>query len=289
MSATSKPISRLIRHRGINVPTFLYGTAWKEERTEALAYQALKAGFLGIDTANQRRHYHETGVGEAVKRALAEGLLQRSGLFLQSKFTFESSQDHRLPYDPKASYSRQVEQSLASSLEHLHTDYLDSYVLHGPSVRQGLGDADWEVWRTMEGLQKSGVVKLLGVSNINIAQLQSLLAESAVKPAFVQNRCYARSQWDARIRALCHEHDMLYQGFSLLTANSAEIQKLQLREIAQRLACTIPQLVFRFALQLGMMPLTGTSNGQNMHDDLASYDLTDLSSADMATIEHIAL
>ena len=223
MPTTSQPVSKLIEHRGINIPNFLYGTAWKEEQTELLTYNAIKAGFLGIDTANQRRHYFEAGVGNAVQKAIAEQRLQRNELFLQTKFTFISSQDHRLPYDPNADYTSQVKQSFTSSLEHLHTDYLDSYILHGPSTRPGLADADWEVWRAMEQLHKSGLVKLLGVSNINLEQLQALITQSEIKPAFVQNRCFARTQWDAEIRDLCRAHDIRYQGFSLLTANATEL------------------------------------------------------------------
>ncbi|ASF44821.1 aldo/keto reductase family protein [Methylovulum psychrotolerans] len=289
MSQPQLSISPLIDHRGVSVPTFLYGTAWKEDLTEALTYQALKAGFLGIDTANQRRHYYEAAIGKAVQQAVVDGLCQRSGLFLQSKFTFVSSQDHRLPYDPKADYSTQVRQSLASSLEHLQTDYLDSYILHGPAARQGLVDADWQVWRTMENLCHTGVVKLLGISNVSFGQLHSLLAEAEIKPAFVQNRCYARSQWDAEIRALCEANGIRYQGFSLLTANSTELQQAPILKMAQRLGCTVAQLVFRFALQIGMIPLTGSSNAQHLHDDLASYRLPELGLADMITIEQIGV
>jgi len=287
MTETAPAASKFIQHRGLTIPTFLYGTAWKENQTEALAYNAIKAGFLGIDTANQRRHYFEAGVGKAVKQAIDEQLVQRSELFLQTKFTFVSSQDDRLPYDPKADYTTQVQQSFASSLEHLQTDYLDSYVLHGPAVRDGLSDVDWEVWQAMESLYKSGVVRLLGVSNVSYGQLQTLIKHSQIKPAFVQNRCYARSQWDAKIRQLCLENDAIYQGFSLLTANTTALQKPKITGIAKRLSCTVPQLVFRFALQLGMMPLTGTSSEKHMNADLASYGL-ELNPSDIAIIEQIA-
>src|SRR3990170_1727629 len=51
------------------VPEFLYGTAWKEDRTQALTELALRMGFRGIDTANQRRHYVEAGVGQGLAAA----------------------------------------------------------------------------------------------------------------------------------------------------------------------------------------------------------------------------
>src|ERR1700685_4313377 len=111
------------------LPDFLYGTAWKEDRTPALTELAILNGFRGIDTANQRRHYFEAGVGEGLAAVYRAGLVTRSDLFLQTKFTYQAGQDHRLPYDPEAELSVQVGQSLASSLEHLGADYVHSYVL----------------------------------------------------------------------------------------------------------------------------------------------------------------
>lgn len=87
---------------GFEVPRFYYGTAWKEDQTQRLTLLALQHGFRGIDTANQRRHYHEAAVGEAIREAIAGALLTRDDLFLQTKFTFRRGQDHRLPYDPDA-------------------------------------------------------------------------------------------------------------------------------------------------------------------------------------------
>src|SRR5437773_8155756 len=89
----------------VRVPRFLYGTAWKEDDTQRWTQLALQAGFRGIDTANQRRHYHEAAVGQAVAAAVASGSVVRDDLFLQTKFTFRRGQDHRLPYDSNAPIS----------------------------------------------------------------------------------------------------------------------------------------------------------------------------------------
>src|SRR6201997_1315029 len=107
-------------------PPFLYGTAWKEDRTANLTESALRAGFRAIDTANQRRHYFEAGVGQGLAAAYRVGVVTRSELFLQTKYTYQRGQDHRLPYDPAASLAAQVAESLARSLQHLGTDYVDS-------------------------------------------------------------------------------------------------------------------------------------------------------------------
>src|SRR5260370_20867558 len=114
------------------IPNFLYGTAWKEDRTAALTELALRSGFRGIDTANQRRHYFEEGVGQGLAAAYRAGIVTRADLFLQTQFTYQRGQDHRLPYDPAARLSTQGAHSIASSLQHLGTDCVDSYVLHGP-------------------------------------------------------------------------------------------------------------------------------------------------------------
>jgi len=202
---------------GVRLPRFLYGTAWKEDRTEPLTELALRAGFRGIDTANQRRHYYEAGVGRAIAASIASGLVTRADLFLQTKFTFLSGQDHRLPYDPHAPIPLQVEQSFTNSLEHLGVEIIDSYLLHGPMQRVGLSPEDWAAWRAMEAIHDSGRARLLGVSNFTLEQLELHYREARVRPSFVQNRCYAVRGWDRRIREFCAANGLVYQGFSLLT------------------------------------------------------------------------
>jgi diketogulonate reductase-like aldo/keto reductase len=257
---------------GVRVPRFLYGTAWKEDETQRLTGLALRQGFRGIDTANQRRHYHEAGVGQAIAAVLASGLLTRDDLFLQTKFTFRPGQDHRLPYDPTAPIATQVEQSFASSLQHLDTEVIDSYVLHGPSEFHGLGPADWEAWRAMEAIHDSGRARLLGVSNVSLEQLQQLCQETRVQPRFVQNRCYASRGWDRPIREFCAANGMVYQGFSLLTANQAMLAQPELAAIAKRHGRVVTQIIFRFALDVGMIPLTGTTDASHMRADLDVFD-----------------
>src|SRR5712672_492680 len=154
-----------------NIPAFLYGTAWKEDRTPALTELAIRAGFRGIDTANQRRHYFEEGVGQGLAAAYRDGVVTRAELFLQTKFTYQRGQDHRLPYDPEASLAVQVAQSMSSSLDHLRTDYVDGYVLHGPSSNDEWTDDDTEVWEAMCKERNAGRTRLLGVSNMSLLHL----------------------------------------------------------------------------------------------------------------------
>jgi diketogulonate reductase-like aldo/keto reductase len=256
-----------------SVPDLLYGTAWKEERTPALVELALRTGFRGIDTANQRRHYFEEGVGQGLAAAYRAGVVSRADLFLQTKFTYRPGQDHRLPYDPAASLSGQVAQSMASSLLHLGTDHVDSYILHGPASGHDWTDADAEVWTAMKQERDAGRTRRLGVSNVSLRHLEQMAAADSETPAFVQNRCYARFGWDREVRRFCRQHNIVYQGFSLLTANVEVVHHPLVTGLAASAGATAAQVVFAFARALGMRPLTGTSDAEHMVQDLASSAL----------------
>jgi len=277
----------LTAYNNVPVPSFMYGTAWKKAATAQLVQRAVAEGFRAIDSANQLIHYQEALVGEALL-ALAQQGVGRDQLFLQTKFTSTNGQDHRTPYDPSAPLPTQVMQSFESSLVHLHTHYLDSYVLHGPYQRQGLGDSDWAVWGTLEGLYQAGRTRIIGISNVTAEQLSQLCAKAIVKPMVVQNRCYASRGWDEDVRELCRAEGIIYQGFSLLTANPEVLTDPAVRSIARRLETGIAQVVFRFAMQVGMLPMTGTTDPQHMKEDLQAEQLS-LTPEDVKLIETVGL
>ena len=266
-------------------PSFIYGTAWKEDATAELVNMAVSNGFSGIDTANQPRHYQEHLVGEALLKLSGEGI-EREDLFLQSKFTPADGHDHRIPYDPSTDLATQVKQSFESSLKNLHTDYLDSYLLHGPYSNPGLGNEDWEVWSAIEELYKSGKARFIGISNVTIEQLELLAEKAEIKPTVVQNRCFAAQGWDRTVRDFCKAHHIVYEGFSLLTANPFVLQNSVVQEIARRLERTPEQVVFRFSIQIGILPLTGTTSELHMKEDLMVKEF-ELNSDDLNMIETI--
>lgn len=274
-------------YNGITIPSFMYGTAWKKEATAQLVQQAVASGFTAIDTANQLIHYQEALVGEALLELAKQGV-KRESLFLQTKFTSVNGQDHRTPYDVTADLTTQVAQSFDSSLSHLHTDYLDSYVLHGPYYRRGLAKEDWEVWGAIEALYDAGKTRMIGVSNVSAEQLALLCEKARHKPMVVQNRCYAAFGWDQEVRALCRTHNLIYQGFSLLTANREVFTEPDVRAMAVKYGTGLAQIVFRFAMQVGMLPLTGTTNPEHMKEDLASDRFT-LTVEELQRIETIGL
>jgi len=266
-------------------PAFIYGTAWKEDATADLVKTAVRAGFRAIDTANQPWHYQEPLVGDALKALAGEGF-SRESLFIQTKFTPVDGHDHRVPYDPDQALAAQVAQSFESSLRHLNTDYLDSYLLHGPYTSKGLSTSDWEVWGAIEEIHRSGQARIIGISNVNAEQLYILATKARIKPMVVQNRCYAKRGWDRQVREVCREFGITYQGFSLLTANRNAVNHPIVLSIAKRVGVHPEQVIFRFAMQVGMVPLTGTKSLAHMKEDFRSYDIR-LTDEEVALIESI--
>jgi len=124
----------------------------------------------------------------------------------------------------------------------------------------------------MEIIQQSGRARLLGASNVTLEQLQALCRQAQIRPRFVQNRCYAERGWDRDVRKFCAANGILYQGFSLLTANRRVLAHRELTRIAERHGRTISQIIFRFALDVGMVPLTGTTDVGHMQAGLEVFD-----------------
>jgi len=256
---------------GVQMPRIIYGTAWKEERTAALVEQAVGLGFRGIDTACQPKHYNEAGVGDGITACLQHGLVERSELYLQSKFTSLNGQDPaRIPYDPNASLSEQVAQSFRTSLKNLQTAYLDCLVLHSPLENP---KHTLEVWQSMEQIFGSGGVKQLGVSNCyDPDQFEQLYLNATVKPAVLQNRFYAATGYDREIRDFCREHQVIYQSFWTLTANPNVLAHPALQALAAKYRRNVAQVFFRYLSQTGIVPLTGTTSESHMREDLAIFD-----------------
>lgn len=263
--------NRIISNAGVIMPPIIYGTAWKKERTSVCVQQALAAGFRGIDTACQPKHYDEPLVGKALLAVREQGV-GRADLYLQTKFTPLSGQDPlRIPYDLDAPLAQQVEQSFACSLDNLNTDYLDGYILHSP-----LGEYEQTLvaWRAMEHfvLQKS--VRQLGISNCyNLKVLQALYRDAKVKPALVQNRFYKDSGYDKSLREWCRTQGIIYQSFWTLTANPHLLKDDVIQQLAITHGRTPAQILFCYLSLQGVIPLTGTTSQQHMREDLQSFDL----------------
>jgi diketogulonate reductase-like aldo/keto reductase len=265
---------------------WIYGTAWKEEKTSELTLTALKHGFRVIDTANQLKHYVESAVGNALLNFFNMCSVKREDIVLQTKFTYANSQDKRLPYDNKANIADQVEQSFFSSLDHLNTNYIDSYLLHSTFNTNDIATEDLEAWQAMENLYKKGYIKRLGISNISNKQLLKIYDYAEIKPAIVQNRCYAHTSWNASVRYTCKKLGIEYQGFSILSANLRLTRNIEFKNIVQKYKLTPAQVIYQVALKMGIKPLTGACNLDHLIENVNCMK-TELSNEDVKKIEKL--
>lgn len=267
-------------------PKIIYGTAWKKERTKQLVIDAILAGFTAIDTACQPKHYQEKLVGDALAVLAEKYKINRSQLFLQTKFTPLSGQDlTNVPYNKNANLETQVKESLAKSLENLGTNYLDSLLLHSPLKNL---EETLKVWKEFETFVNEGKVKKIGISNIySLEYLEKIWNEVSLKPSIIQNRFYSETNYDSEIRKFCAKNSIVYQSFWTLTGNPHIISNPKFLKIAEVLNITKEQLFFRYVMQLGIVPLTGTSNKAHMKQDLAVLDLSELNANDINNINKL--
>jgi diketogulonate reductase-like aldo/keto reductase len=276
--------SFVISNSKIRVPRIIYGTAWKKADTQRLVSVAIQNGFRGIDTACQPKHYDEAGVGAGINVSLRQALT-RADLYLQTKFTSLSGQDpNRVPYDPKAPLPHQVAQSIAVSLKNLQTSYLDCVLLHSPmpTMTQNL-----VVWRALEALVEAGVVRQLGISNCyRLDDLRGLNEAVRIKPAVVQNRFYADTNFDRDVRAYCDQHQIIYQSFWTLSANPQLLADRTMTTLASTHKRSAAQILFRYLTQIGVVPLTGTKSEAHMREDLGIFDFK-LSNVEQGAISEL--
>ena len=271
---------------GVKMPWLIYGTAWKKERTADLVVKAIQAGFWGIDTACQPKHYDEPLVGAALQR-LKELRVERESLFVQTKFTPLDSQDpRRVPYDKNAPIESQVAQSFETSKKNLKTQYVDSLILHSPVAPHALL---MKAWSAMETIQKASGARQLGISNCYDTEIMRLLyADANVKPAVVQNRFYQETGYDADLRNWCSNHGVIYQSFWTLTANPHILGSNTVRSISRKYKKTEAQIFFRYLNQSCIVPLTGTCSEKHMREDLSVFDF-ELSSDDLSKVRSLLI
>ncbi|MCG8313692.1 MAG: aldo/keto reductase [Pseudomonadales bacterium] len=265
-----------------SMPSLIYGTAWKKERTRDLVIQAFKAGFRGFDTACQPRHYAEPLVGAALMDLKSEGVSRRD-YYLQTKYSPPKGQDpETIPYDPNVSVSIQVAKSFEVSLANLQTDYLDALILHSPLAT---AEETIEAWKAMETIVRQGGVLRLGISNCyNLNVLQSLYDLAEIKPVIVQNRFYDQTGYDIPLRAWCLAHDIVYQSFWTLTANPHLLSHVHVETLGDKYGKEPAQILFNYLRQKGVTPLTGTTDIDHMRLDLASFDV-DFTDAELSLLD----
>ena len=272
-------LDTLFLHGKQAIPPFLYGTAWKKEKTADLVYSAICSGFKGIDTAAQPKHYREDLVGLGLRRAFSEEKISRDSVYVQTKFTSVNGQDpNNMPFDPITSISEQVHTSIRSSLWNLRpseeessseSTYLDCLVLHSPlpTMAQTL-----EAWRAAETYVPHKI-RYLGISNVTLGILEQLYDAAEFKPAVVQNRFYPSTHFDVDVRSYCAEKSIIYQSFWTLSANPRILNGPEVGHVADKVGLTPSEAMYVLVLALdSVIILNGTTNAKHMADDLSCVE-----------------
>lgn len=281
----------------ITVPVFVYGTAWKKDRTADLVYNSIKAGFRAVDTAAQPRHYQEHLVGDGIRRAIADGIVERKDLYVsqatsmnllnnqsadcsqvQTKFSPVRAQDpDNMPYDPSMPITEQVFASIQSSLQNLRSKddpssmeaYIDTVLLHSPLPTL---DETLKVWHGLETYVPHRI-RNIGISNCDLSTLRFLCNsdETTVKPSVVQNRFHEETLFDVPLRAFCRENQLIYQSFWTLTANPELLGSAPVQQLAKHLNNTPAAALYVLVMGLkDVVVLNGSKNVEHMEEDLAS-------------------
>ena len=211
---------------------------------------ALAVGYRHIDTATIYRN--EEGVG----RAIAASDVDRSDIFVTTKL-WNNAQG----YEPALT-------AIDKSLMKLGLDYVDLYLVHWPKPEHME-----ETWRAMEEIQHSGRARAIGVSNFLPEHLDQLAKTATVMPSINQIEFHPHLQ-SPELVAYCEAHNIVLEAWSPLKA-SRIVDDPELQAIADVHGVTVPQVVLRWMLQLGVVviPKSVTPSRIAQNADLYDFEL----------------
>ncbi|GEP75372.1 aldo/keto reductase [Weissella thailandensis] len=260
---------------GIKIPVIGFGT-WQTPDGD-VAYQsvldALKAGYRHIDTA--AAYGNESSVGRAIK----DSGIPREELFVTSKLWNDSH-----------SYEA-AKIALDKSLDLLGLDYLDLYLTHWPNPlinRRDWDKANAEAWRYMEDAYTEGKIRAIGVSNFQIEHLEALLKTATIRP-MVNQLFINPSDLEQDVVEYNKAHDILTEAYSPLGTGSL-LAVPQINEIAAKYDKSAAQVLVRWSLQHGFLPLPKSTHAERINQNAAVFDfeLTDEEIAALDQLEGVA-
>ncbi|PHH73319.1 hypothetical protein CDD80_3902 [Ophiocordyceps camponoti-rufipedis] len=245
----------------IATANLVYGTAWKKHRTASLVYAAIRCGFRAIDSAAHPEHYDEAAVGDGLRRAVVEGIIQ-------TKFTPPNRHDANWA-DALESLQEEVHKSVTSSLQNFAVSgqepYIDAILLHTPmrTLQQTL-----VVWHELEKYVPHKV-RRLGICNTSLDVVCRLHECVRVNPSVVQNPFHQGQSFDVQLRRYCRDNDLLYQSFWTLTANTELARSPVVARVADLAGVQLVPAYYSLVMGLGgIAVLDGTSCEAHMMIDL---------------------
>jgi diketogulonate reductase-like aldo/keto reductase len=251
---------------GESMPAIGFGTWQIDDQNEAKdsVIEALKVGYRLIDTA--KIYGNEQGVGQGIK----ESGVARADIFVTTKL-WNSDQGYESGL-----------KAFEKSLQRLGLEYLDLYLIHWPAT-----DKRAESWKALQEIHAQGLSKAIGVSNYTVRHLKELLANSDVVPAINQIEFHPFIyEQQKEVLEFCKQKGIVVEAYSPL-ARAKEINNTTLHAIAERHGKTIAQVMLRWAIQHGTVPIPKSTNQARIKENFKVFNFK-LADEEMETINKLS-
>lgn len=244
---------------GNEMPPIGLGT-WQltGEKAVNAVREALRIGYRLIDTSSDYGNFEE------IRSAIADSEVGREDMFIATKV--EEADD---AYEAAKQY-----------VGRLGLKYADLIIIHRPPMT-GAGQ---ELWRGLMQARDKGITKDIGVSNYSADQMQVLFDDTGEWPAINQIEWtpFGHSQ---EMLAFCKEHGIVIQAYSPLV-HTGEVDQTLVEELARKYGKTPSQIVLRWDIQLGVVPIPKASSREHLEENLSVFDF-ELADEDMKRLAQL--
>jgi 2,5-diketo-D-gluconate reductase A len=251
---------------GVEMPALGLGTSPMGDRqAEETVAAALRAGYRLIDTAENYRN--EVGVGRGIRSSGVD----RDDVFVTTKF------------NERWHGEAEAQQAFASSAGRLGLDHIDLLLIHWPNPRK---DRYVEAWRGLLGLLEDGKVRAIGVSNFKPAHLDRLIGETGVAPHVNQIELDPTHNRPVE-RAYHTSHGIVTESWSPIGAGGDLLADAMIVDLARRRSKTPAQIVLRWHVQLGLIPIPKTSKVERLeeNEDVFDFELDQAEMDELAALD----
>lgn len=237
-----------ILNNGVKIPSIGFGTykSGSNEETEKIVKYALETGYRQIDTASF--YGNEVGIGNGIKSSK----VNREDIFLVTKLW---NDDH--------GYEKTIE-AFNKSLENLQVDYIDLYLIHWPN------ELNIETWKAFEELYEDGKVKAIGVCNFKQNHLEELIKNSKIKPMINQVEMHPSNQ-KKELLDYCEKNEIQLIAWSPIMRGKIFDNELMI-SLSEKYNKSIAQIVLRWHMQRGIIPIPKSSNEDRIKENLNIFD-----------------
>nr|OQO30668.1 hypothetical protein B0A51_01943 [Rachicladosporium sp. CCFEE 5018] len=261
--------SRVKLNNGLLMPHIHLGVYLMSggEASKAVTY-ALEAGYRAVDSAQM--YHNEKQVGKSILSFLdAHPEVKREDIHYTTKLASNSDYDT-------------ARKSITKSVKECGLGYIDLFLLHSP---YGGKRARLESWKAVEDAVAAGEVKIGGVSNYGEKHLEELLASTPrLKPAVNQIEVHPFNT-RTKLTSYCQSHDILVEAYAPL-ARAYKMKDPTILTLARKYSCTSAQLMVRWSLQHGYVPLPKSVNKARIVEN-AQIEGFEIEEADMRKMDDL--